>query len=84
MGLVLSSYTVREGTNEMVSVCAVLHGPSGGLSREITVTLLASAGTAGEQKMKGSYVQLLSLFLLYTIFLFSIKRGLQSLFLSYM
>ena len=49
VGLIQSSYTVREGTDEMVSVCAVLQGPPGGLSREFTVTLSASAGTAGER-----------------------------------
>ena len=49
MGLIQSSYTVREGADEMVSVCAVLHGPPGGLSREFTVTLSANAKTAGEE-----------------------------------
>ena len=40
---------MREGTDETVSVCAVLRGPPGGLSREFTVTLSATAGTAGER-----------------------------------
>ena len=40
---------MREGADEMVSVCAVLHGPPGGLSREFTVTLSANARTAGEE-----------------------------------
>ena len=49
VGLIQSSYTVREGTDEMVSVCAVLRGPPGGLSQEFTVTLSANPGTGSEK-----------------------------------
>ena len=47
IGFVKSSYTVSEGEDSMVNVCVELQGPMGGLSRQFTVTISATAGTAG-------------------------------------